>query len=541
MTILPVQPHIGRYHLLFELGRGGMADVFLAVTHGPGGFSKLLVVKVLREHLARDSSFLTMFMDEARLAARVNHPNVVQTLEVGDEHGTHFLAMEYLDGQPLHRVIERARTSEQWTLGHSLRVLSEALLGLHHAHELRDFDGTPLSVVHRDVTPHNLFITYEGQIKLVDFGIAKANDSMHETRSDTLKGKIAYLSPEQANQTDVDRRADLFAAGLVLWELLSGKRLWVGVSDIAILKRLSEGDIPELRRELLPNNIPNAVVEICKKALSKNPEDRYTTAHEMHLAIEEIIESLGCHVSTKHVGDLVAQLFSAEREKQQLLVADRLGLLHEKHVKQESLPTAGAGDDTMVGRTDGDSLTSNNSLQTDISLVQHNPSAQSNSKPAVFVLAMAIVVAISVAFVLGRKDNTPTVPVSTTTATVTISIKVNPKDAKLTWDDQPLQENPAILHLPKDSATHTLRAEAVGYVSRVQSLVLDHDSMLDVMLEPVVQPPTAAASASNATTAEPNPVVSAKPPKSSVAVPQTSTATTAPPKLSLDPTNPYGK
>lgn len=177
---------IGKYHLLATLGRGGMAEVFLAVIQGPAGFSKLVVLKELRPELSSEPEFLSMFLDEARLAARLQHPNVVQTNEVGHEGSRHFIAMEYLDGQPLSRVLSRMRG--QLPLPLHLRVLSETLAALHYAHELRDFDGTPLAVVHRDVTPHNVFVTYDGEVKLVDFGIAKATDSSTETRTGVLKG-----------------------------------------------------------------------------------------------------------------------------------------------------------------------------------------------------------------------------------------------------------------------------------------------------------------------------------------------------------------
>src|SRR6185437_1077783 len=189
---------LGKYRLIAELGHGGMAEVYLAVVRGPAGFNKLVVIKQIRPQLAEDPEFLGMFLDEARLAARLSHPNVVQTNEVGQEGNRYFIAMEYLEGQPLNRILHRLQKSGGLPLGLHIKILSDVLAGLHHAHELADYDGTALEVVHRDVTPHNVFVTYEGQVKVVDFGIAKAAGRAGETRHGVIKGKAPYMAPEQA-------------------------------------------------------------------------------------------------------------------------------------------------------------------------------------------------------------------------------------------------------------------------------------------------------------------------------------------------------
>src|SRR4051794_26091703 len=188
----------GKYRLIAELGHGGMADVFLAVARGPIGFNKLLVVKRLKANLVDEPEYVAMLGDEARLAARLNHPNVVQTNEVGQEGDQYFIAMEYLDGQPLHRVLTRSEKKERMPLAMHLRIVCDVLSGLHYAHELADFDGSPLNVVHRDVTPQNIFVTYDGQVKLVDFGIAKASGRDGETKTGIVKGKVTYMGPEHA-------------------------------------------------------------------------------------------------------------------------------------------------------------------------------------------------------------------------------------------------------------------------------------------------------------------------------------------------------
>src|SRR5262245_22043168 len=212
-----------KYRLLAELGHGGMADVYLAVTQGMQDFTKLAVVKRLRSHLAEDSDFLAMFMQEARIAARLNHPNVVHTFDVGHDGQFHFMAMEFLEGHPYSAILNRAGR-EHLDLALQIRILIDVLEGLHYAHELCDFDGKPLGLVHRDISPQNVFVTYDGQVKVLDFGIAKALDSAVETRTGVVKGKLSYMSPQQALANTIDRRADLYSVGVLLWEAVAQRR-----------------------------------------------------------------------------------------------------------------------------------------------------------------------------------------------------------------------------------------------------------------------------------------------------------------------------
>src|SRR5260370_910736 len=187
----------GKYKLLAELGRGGMANVYLAVARGPSGFNKLVVLKCLRSDLASDTELLAMFLDEARLAARLNHPHVVQTYEVGEYVGRPVIVMEYLEGQVLSSLVQRAQSNNALPLSLHLRVIIDALEGLHHAHELTDYDGKPLGLVHRDISPQNVFVTFDGHVKVLDFGIAKAATSQSQTATGILKGKVKYMAPEQ--------------------------------------------------------------------------------------------------------------------------------------------------------------------------------------------------------------------------------------------------------------------------------------------------------------------------------------------------------
>ena len=278
---------IGKYRIVALLGQGGMASVFLSVVPGPAGVNKLLVVKVLREELMADEDFLAMFLNEARLAARLNHANVVQTYEVGLEDGVHFLAMDFLDGQPLHAVLRKASRAGV-PLDVHVRILADALAGLHYAHTLRDFDGTPLHVVHRDVSPQNVFVTYDGQVKVVDFGIAKAAGAATNTRSGTFKGKLSYVAPEQAGGDDVDPRADIFSVGVMLWEAIAQRRFAQGDTQTQVLTRRLSGKEPRIR-EVVPDVDPE-LADICDCAMAHLTQDRYASAQEMRDALEVYLE-----------------------------------------------------------------------------------------------------------------------------------------------------------------------------------------------------------------------------------------------------------
>ena len=323
---------LGKYRPIAELGRGGMAVVYLAASQGPRGFLKLVVVKELKEELAGDADFTGMFVDEARIAARLNHPNIVQTYEVVEEEGdTFFLIMEYLEGQAFSAVRTRLAKLGELTRDHQIRVIVDMLEGLHYAHELTDYEGHPMNMVHRDVSPHNVFVTYTGEVKLVDFGIAKASDSSSHTKTGVIKGKISYMAPEQAFGLKVDRRADIFSAGVILWEAVTSRRLWKGMPDAAIIHHLSTGTIPKPTEFAL--DLPANLVAICEKALAPKPEDRYSTALEMKRDLDVYLDTLMVRPTTRDFGAMVSQAFTAERTR-------ITGLIEEQMREQKAISVA---------------------------------------------------------------------------------------------------------------------------------------------------------------------------------------------------------
>jgi serine/threonine-protein kinase len=309
-----------RYEPIAQIGRGGMAEVLLTLVDAGGGVRRLEVLKRIWPELATDPDFVTMFLDEARLSLRLNHPNVVQTHEVLIADGELAIAMEYLDGQPLTRILNRLlRGSTDLSLSLRLRILTRVLAGLEHAHTLTDIDGTALGVVHRDVSPQNVFVTYDGQVKLVDFGVAKTLAASHHTRPGAIKGKIAYMAPEQFQCGDIDRRADVFAVGVMLWEMLSARRMWHRMTEVEIVSHLASGrSMPPLP---VPSDgsLPAGLDAICARALHIDPDRRYQTAADLEMELEGVLAG-AADSHARNLGKVVSMAFAAERAERQAVI-----------------------------------------------------------------------------------------------------------------------------------------------------------------------------------------------------------------------------
>lgn len=322
-----------KYKRIAKLGHGGMATVSLAVASGPAGFNKLLVLKELRAELADDPDFVNMFLDEARLSAKLQHPAIVHTYDVVQEGAACYLVMEYLQGQPLSRV----RPLKEWQglpLDLHLRCISTVLDALHHAHELKDYDGLPLNMVHRDVSPQNVFLCYDGQVKLLDFGVAKARGALSRTETGVVKGKLAYVAPEVMIGEPVDRRADLFGIGVMLWEALARKKISSGRSDIEISGARISGTDPELR--VAVEGAAPELVEICRKAMAYKPADRYQTAAEMKEALDKHIPPTA---TQEALGTFVRSEFEDERERIRKLIEEHINKAQVDEIDSSSLPS----------------------------------------------------------------------------------------------------------------------------------------------------------------------------------------------------------
>ena len=308
---LPVYSPFGKFQLIAQLGKGGMGEVFLALLNGIQGVKKLVVIKRLIDTITEDRAMRELFLEEGRLAARLNHSNVVQTIEVGEEAGALYLSMEYLEGQPLNQVV-RKLGPDRIEAPLAARIVSDVLCGLHYAHELKDYDGRPLNIVHRDMSPHNIFITYEGEVKIVDFGIAKAASHISKTEVGVFKGKVAYMAPEQVTTDATDRRADIFVVGIVLWELLTGTRLFAGAVQKTFYSLIQK---PAPRVSSVVPDIDPELDAIVAKALDRDPNARFATAKEMRDAIDAYVASTGRLVRAEDLGGLLGRLFQKRRDR----------------------------------------------------------------------------------------------------------------------------------------------------------------------------------------------------------------------------------
>ncbi|MFO0568785.1 MAG: serine/threonine-protein kinase [Polyangiaceae bacterium] len=308
---------LGRYRVVDEIGVGGMASVHLARADGPGGFQKWVAIKRIHRHLAEDEQFIRMFLDEARIAARISHPNVAQVFDLGKQRDTYWIAMEYLHGEPMREIMRAVEEAGAPPMGPQLaaKVIADAAEGLHAAHELRDKDGKLLNLVHRDVTPHNLFLTYDGAVKVVDFGIAKVTGRLSTTRAGTLKGKLAYMSPEQVQGVSIDRRTDIFALGVVLWELTTGRRLFRMDSDLETLERVQACVVPP--PSSIVDNYPVELESIVMRALAKDANKRYPSAREMSRALQQYVMRVGAFIGPEETGAYVKQVLSDRYQKRE--------------------------------------------------------------------------------------------------------------------------------------------------------------------------------------------------------------------------------
>jgi serine/threonine-protein kinase len=327
---------LGRYEILTQLASGGMASVYIARTQGVAGFERLVAVKVLHPHLAYEQEFISMFLDEARLAARIRHMNVVPTLDISDSPGDgYFLVMEYIEGNHLGALLGRAaKNGERLPRPFVCRVLVDTLQGLAAAHRITDEHGTPLKLVHRDVSPHNILIGTDGIARLTDFGVAKADVRMASTRAGQFKGKLSYMAPEQASSSETDQRSDLFSVGIILWECLTGRRLFKGESNAATLNKLLNDTIIK-PSEFWPDLTP--FDDVVMKALSRNPADRFQSADDFGEALDDAAGRAGV-AKTRDVAEVVRTLDAEKLQGERQRVRDSIEMLGRAEIAASHVP-----------------------------------------------------------------------------------------------------------------------------------------------------------------------------------------------------------
>jgi eukaryotic-like serine/threonine-protein kinase len=317
---------LGRYEILAKLAAGGMAVVYVARASGVAGFERLVAIKVLHANLAHEEEFIKMFLDEARLAARIRHPNVVPTIDISDsDEAGYFIVMDYIEGDHLGQLLAAAnKENEKLPAPVTLRIIVDALGGLGAAHDLTDENGKHLHLVHRDVSPHNIMVGRDGVARLTDFGVAKAEDRLTHTRDGQVKGKLAYMAPEQAASGQTDARSDLFSMGVILWEAITGRRLFRTDSTAATLHKLLHDEVP------LPSTVDPALAPldgVLQKALAREPAQRYQTAEEFATGIEEAAAGVGGMASLRAVSKAVKQYAVVKLKRDKKLIDDALSSL----------------------------------------------------------------------------------------------------------------------------------------------------------------------------------------------------------------------
>lgn len=301
-----------RYELVGEIASGGMATVFLGRLGGMGGFQRFVAIKRLHPHLAGEREFVEMFLDEARLAAQIHHPNVVPILEVGASERGYYLVMEYIEGDTLARLMARAATSgKKLPLAVGIRIVVDMLTGLHAAHELKDETGASYELVHRDVSPQNVLVGIDGSARITDFGVARAEARLSATRVGQLKGKLAYMAPEQAQGSPtVDRRADVFSAGIVLWEVLAARRLFKAENEAATLSRVVSEPIAKVSQ--VSPDVPLRLSNVVAKALERDVSSRYATCQEFADALEEAARAVNLLATPRELAQYTSEVLGQE-------------------------------------------------------------------------------------------------------------------------------------------------------------------------------------------------------------------------------------
>jgi serine/threonine protein kinase len=507
--------NLGKYRMIADLGRGGMSEVYLAVSQGMAGFQKLRVIKLLRQDLGRDSHFVQMFLDEARLAARLSHPNVVQTNEVGEVDNRYFIDMEYIEGQSLSTIMKRLwRKRERMAPALAARIVADALAGLHYAHEFAAFDGTRLNIVHRDVSPHNMIVRYDGVVVVVDFGIAKASTQSVATETGVIKGKVAYMAPEQAaGSPSADARADIFSVGVILHEQLTGQRFWSTKTDLEILHALYRGDVPASPRSVDPT-VPEALDAIVKKATAAQASERYASAAEMIRDLEAYLEASTDKASHRDVSQFVSSMYEEERKTLRSLIDAQLKSLEAGNAASLLELSSTITADFGMSRS-GASFTGTPSGAIDISGLgtaggSRATGAGSTGPGRRYVLPLGVIaLALAVGgVILARRS----APMATTPAALAASppapqrvpevaappvgagaekpkirmlVTADPPQARLFLDDAELPRNPYVEAVAADPAVHRLRAECPGYSPRTVAVTFNTDVDLTLRLDKV--------------------------------------------------------
>lgn len=484
---------LGAYQLLLPIGEGGMGRVWVARERQSGPFPRWVAIKTALAEASSNRQFWTVLLDEAHIASRIRHPNVCAIHAVETERSVVYLVMDWSDGGSLREVLDAAPEGKI-PLQIAARIVASVCAGLHAAHELEDDDGTPLGVVHRDVSPQNILFSTSGQTKVTDFGVAKARGQLHEpTRTGELKGKLSYMAPEQVMLKDVDRRADVFALGCVLFEATVGKRPFHGNDALATLYSLLEQ--PLVPPSAIDPTYPEALEAVVLKALQRDPADRYQTAEEFGYALEAWMTTSRAIVTESQVAGLLRETLGDRIKKRTAAL-------------QEMVRRADAGELELSAGAASESAERAALEDSTASVVMAAADRSARKRAMLLGLAVALVAAVGVALLVrGQRtlagppparasvaSSVPSagaslVPSATATASavaeISIAFSTKPDEASLSIDDGPDRSAPLVLRVPADGKAHRIHASAHGYHDKVLSIAFDRDQELAISLDPL--------------------------------------------------------
>jgi serine/threonine-protein kinase len=392
----------GKYTLLRRMATGGMAEIFLSLQRSVAGFEKLIVIKRILPAMNQDRGFIDMLLHEARVAASLSHPNIVQTIDVGQVDGTYFIALEHIHGEDLRSIVRQMKKKgvTEFPLEHALAIVLGMCAGLSYAHEKRDLDGSPLGIVHRDISPQNVLVGFAGDVKIVDFGVAKSgSQTAEQTKSGQLKGKVPYMSPEQARGEEVDWRSDVFATGVMLFELTTGKRLFKGATEFETLKLIVDRDYP--RPSWVANAYPPALETIVMRALEKDRDKRYQSAREMQADIEAFVRDARLPVSSIALAEFMKGLFEEK------LAAQKEALMQGRQLADIIAQEIVHNEQTMVTGVDSGRFSSHNVSTASGTIATGSvppPGSGSALKWALVGVPLLAIAAVGAVFLLRKSD-----------------------------------------------------------------------------------------------------------------------------------------
>ncbi len=336
----------GKYFLVDKIATGGMAEIFKAKTFGHGGFENLLVIKRILAHLGEDPEFVEMFIDEAKVTVALQHRNIIRIYDFGKLDANYFIAMEYLDGKDTRRILRKLSQGRRYLpIEFAVYIASEACKGLTHAHTMADLQGRPYGIVHRDMSPSNLMVAYSGEVKVADFGIAKAESNLSDTDAGVLKGKYEYMSPEQASGLEIDQRSDIFSLGIVMWEMLTGRRLFKTGNDVLTLEKVKAADVPA--PSTVNGRVPKSLDDIVMKALSQDRDERYQTARELYEELSEFLFPSSTDQLAEDVASFMTELFADDIAQERATLEQNNAVASQLH---QDMPEPEGGWDSPSAR-----------------------------------------------------------------------------------------------------------------------------------------------------------------------------------------------